>query len=78
MLLYKNVDMCDIESIISKGILSMDECGNDNWSDGKRANNDTSVVYLFKPLGDVNSFPNYSVALLEVDCDANKKNQMLD
>ena len=43
----------------------MDECGNDNWADGKRANNDTSVVYLFKPLGEVNSFPKYGVALLE-------------
>ena len=77
MLLYKNVDICDLESIMSKGILSIEECGNDNWADGKRANNDTSVIYIFKPLGEVNSFPKYGVALLEVDCDA-IKSKMLD
>ena len=46
MLLYKNVDICDLKSIIENGILSMDECGNNNWDEGKRAENDTSVVYL--------------------------------
>lgn len=72
MLLYKNVDICDLNSIMQNGILSMDKCGNNNWADGKRANNDTSVVYLFDPIGKQNSFPKYGVALLEIDCKANK------
>lgn len=71
MKLYKNVDICDLESIMKKGILSIDECRNDNWEDGKRVNNDTSVVYLFDPVGKCNTFPeSYGVALLEVECDA--------
>lgn len=75
MILYKNVDICDLESITKNGILSMDECGNNNWDEGKRADNDTSVVYLFNPIGKQNSFPNYGVALLEVECNA-KENPM--
>lgn len=75
MILYKNVDICDLEPIVKNGILSIDECGNNNWDEGKRANNDTFVVYLFSPIGKQNSFPNYGAALLEVDCDA-KENQM--
>ncbi len=47
MILYKNVDICDLEPIAKNGILSIDECGNNNWDEGKRAENDTSVVYLF-------------------------------
>lgn len=70
MILYKNVDICDLELIIKNGILSMDECGNNNWDEGKRAENDTSVVYLFSPIGKQNSFPNYGTALLEVQCKA--------
>lgn len=70
MMLYKNVDICDLETICKNGILSMDECGNNNWSDGKRSDNSTSVVYLFSPIKNQNSFPNYGVALLEVDCAA--------
>ena len=68
MILYKNVDICDLPSIMQKGVLSMDECGNDNLDTGKRVQNDTSVVYLFSPIGEKNSFPNYGVALLEVEC----------
>ena len=70
MILYKNVDICDLDSIIKNGILSIDECGNNNWNEGKRAENDTSVVYLFSPIGKQNSFPNYGAALLEVECEA--------
>lgn len=70
MLLYKNVDICDLESILKNGILSMDACGNNNWDEGKRSDNDTSVVYLFSPSGVLNSFPKYGVALLECECDA--------
>lgn len=47
MLLYKNVDICDLEPIAKNGILSIDECGNNNWDEGKRAENDTSwYIYL--------------------------------
>lgn len=70
MILYKNVDISDLESIMKNGILSMDECENDNWEDGKRSNNETSVVYLFKPTTEINTFPNYGIALLEIECDA--------
>lgn len=56
MVLYKNVDICDLASIMEKGILSMDACGNDNWLDGKRNKQ--------------NSFPEYGAVLLEVDCSA--------
>lgn len=70
MILYKNVDICDLKSIMENGILSMDECGNNNWDDGKRANNDTSVVYLFDPIDRQNSFPKYGAALLEIETDA--------
>lgn len=75
MILYKNVDICDLESIMQNGILSMDECGNNNWEEGKRADNDTSVVYLFSPIGNNNSFPSYGAALLEVECEA-KENKI--
>lgn len=75
MILYKNVDICDLESIAKNGILSIDECGNNNWNEGKRAENDTSVVYLFSPIGKQNSFSNYGVALLEVQCEA-KENKI--
>lgn len=63
---YKNVDIEDLPSILQKGILSLDVCGNNNWEDGKRAANRTDVVYLFKPLGKQNSFTNYGAVLLEV------------
>lgn len=70
MILYKNVDLCDLQAIAENGILSMDDCKNDNWVSGLRSNNSTQEVYLFSPLGNQNSFPNYGVALLEVDCAA--------
>lgn len=72
MILYKNVDICDLGSIMEKGILSLDACGNNNWDDGKRGENSTSVVYLFHPLTKENSFPEYGAALLEIDCSADR------
>ena len=75
MILYKNVDICDLESIMKNGILSMDECKNNNWDVGKRAENDTSVVYMFDPISRQNSFPSYGVALLEVETEA-EENKM--
>ena len=78
MLLYKNVDIKDLESILKNGILSLNESGNDNWDEDKRANNSCDVVYLFKPLTEENSFCNYGAALLEIDIvdDKVKENQL--
>lgn len=70
MKLYKNVDLCDLDSILEKGLLSANAAKNYNWDNGKRSNNSYDVVYLFSPLGKVNSFPKYGVVLLEVDVDA--------
>ena len=80
MVLYKNVDVKDLESILSKGILSLNVSGNNNWDDGKRADNSCDVVYLFRPLTEENSFCNYGVALLEIDIsdDEIKENQLLE
>ena len=80
MILYKNVDVKDLESILSKGILSLNKSGNNNWDENKRANNSCDVVYLFKPLTDENSFCNYGTALLEINITDNdvKENQLLN
>lgn len=80
MILYKNVDIVDLEYIFKKGILSLNESGNDNWDEDKRANNSCDVVYLFKPLTEENSFCKYGVALLEIDIadDKVKENQLLE
>lgn len=67
MLLYKNVDIIDLESIMTKGILSLNKSRNNNWDDDKRIDNSCDVVYLFKPITDENSFCNYGATLLEID-----------
>lgn len=75
-MLYKNVDVCDLESIMEKGILSLDESGNDNWVSEKRVDNPTDCIYLFQPIEDKpNAFPNYGAALLEVDVEDAKKSE---
>lgn len=76
MILYKNVDVCDLVSILQHGVLSMNASDNDNWLNNKRAKNSTNVVYLFKPIGFQNSFVQYGVVLIEVDVEA-KKDEML-
>ena len=74
MRLYKNVDICDLDSILNQGLLSLDESRNNNWDDDKRANNPTDCVYLFSPIeGKENAFPQYGVALLEVEVDSAEK-----
>lgn len=79
MILYKNVDICDLESILEKGILSLDESGNNNWDVGRRAGNATDCVYLFQPIdGRQNSFTNYGVALLEIDVDDAQKSEFCE
>ena len=74
---FKNVDICDLPSILKKGILSMNASKNYNWSSGKRANNSKDVVYLFRPTGFENSFVRYGIALLEVEVDG-VENELLD
>lgn len=76
MILYKNVDICDLDSILKNGILSFEESKNNNWNEGKRANNPTDRVYLFQPVENKpNSFPKYGVALLEVVVDNAEKSE---
>lgn len=81
MKLYKNVDICDLESILEKGVLSANKCGNYNWDEEKRVENSKDVVYMFKPTSEFNSFPSsYGVALLEIAIDDSlvKENKMED
>jgi len=69
MRLFKNVDICDIESILTLGILPAAELGRDNWDAGRRAANSREVVYLHdSPEGA--SFTRYGAALVEVETDA--------
>ena len=78
MTLYKNVDICDLESIMSKGILSATAAENFNWESDKRSNNSYDVVYLFKPLTEENSFVQYGAALIEIDIDNATENEMTE
>lgn len=73
MKLYKNVDIVDLKSIMTKGILSMKESGNYNWESGHRSDNSEEVVYLFKPVENgKRTFIGYGAALLEVEVNAIK------
>lgn len=75
MILYHNADICNINSIVENGLLSLSKTGNDNW-ERARVDNSRDVVYLFKPTsGDDNVFVNYGIALIEVDVDA-RENEM--
>lgn len=79
MRLYKNVDICDLNSILNEGILSLDESGNNNWEENKRAENPTDCVYLFQSIdGKSNTFPEYGVALLEVEVEDAKKSDFTE
>ena len=71
-MLYKNVDICDLKSIFENGILPLDDCGNDNWDDGRRANNSTNVVYLFSPKLK-NCLHMYGLALLEINANIGER-----
>lgn len=78
MKLYKNVDIADLKKIMEKGLLSLNESGNNNWNNDNRDNNSKDVVYLFVPTTESNSFVNYGAALLEIEMseDEVKKNEM--
>lgn len=43
IVLYKNIDINDLESILEKGILSANNSENYNWEDGNRADNSMDV-----------------------------------
>lgn len=69
MILYKNVDILDLENIMREGILPISKTGNDNWGDGNRSNNSKDMVYLFEALNQGDSFTHYGLVLLEIDID---------
>lgn len=77
MKLYKNVDLKDLEKILSEGILPISKTGND-WDGGKRVNNSKDVVYLAKPKSRFNSFTGYGDVLLEVETDSARSNKLSD
>ena len=77
MKLYKNVDLCDLKSIIKNGILSANECNNFNWEDDGRADNSYDLVYLFEPISDFNTFVKYGLVLLEVEVENAKKSEFV-
>lgn len=77
MKLYKNVDIKDLQAILREGIQPISVTGNNNWSDGKRASNSEDVVYLFETIkGESNTFPQYGMALLEVEVSTAKENEL--
>ena len=67
MKLYKNVDIEDLEKILAEGILPISVTGNDNWSEGKRADNSKGKVFLFEAKRYGDSFVGYGLALIEVE-----------
>lgn len=69
MVLFHNTDLNNLNSIVEKGLLSSNECGVNNWDEGKRAKNSADVVYLFEPIGRQNSFSNLGIALIEAEVD---------
>lgn len=73
MKLYHNCDIIDLEKILEEGLLPLSKTNNDKWENKKRGYNSRECVYLFKPIGKVNSFPNsYGIVLLEVETEANE------
>jgi len=75
--LYKNVDIADLENILKNGILPVSKTGNDNWDESKRVNNAKDSVYLFDTKSNGDSFVNYGLALIEVEVEATR-NKMAD
>ena len=77
MKLFKNVSIIDLVKILKDGILPISKTGNNNWGDGRRADNSTDVVYLHRPAGHENSFTHYGFVLLEVDIDDARESALL-
>lgn len=78
MKLYHNADILDLESILAKGLIPLSKSGNNKWADGRRGNNSTDCVYLFKPVGSENSFTNYGAVLIEVEVEDATVSQMAE
>lgn len=76
MKLFKNVDIEDIQAIMANGILPISVTGNNNWNNNNRANNSCDHVYLFKPTGNLNTFVQYGMLLLEVEVDDATQNEI--
>ncbi len=76
MTLFKNVCIKDLNRILEEGILPISVTGNNDWLDGKRAANSEDVVYLFEAITENNSFPQYGLALLEVEVEDAIKNHI--
>lgn len=76
MKLFVNVDITNLRQILKEGLLPISKTGNDNWEPGKRADNSKEVVYLFAPKTEVNYFPKYGIALLEVEVEAEENELM--
>lgn len=71
MKLYHNCDIIDLEKILEEGLLPLSKTNNDKWENKKRGDNSRECVYLFRPIGKVNSFPSsYGIVLLEVETEA--------
>ena len=67
MKLFKNVDVKDLESIMTRGLLSANAANNHNWDGSNRADNSLDLVYLFSPKTSANSMTHYGTALVEVE-----------
>ena len=79
MKLYKNVSIFDLEKILKEGILPISKTGNDNWDNGRRANNSREVVYLFDTINpEKNVFTRYGAILLEVEVEKIQKNTIAE
>ncbi|AYV94681.1 hypothetical protein [Fusobacterium necrophorum] len=72
MKLYHNCDVADLEKILKEGLQPLSVTKNDRWESNSRGNNSTDVVYLFKPISELNSFPLYGIVLLEVEVEATR------
>lgn len=78
MTLFKNVCIKDLNQILEEGVLPISVTGNNDWPEGRRASNSEDVVYLFEATSSSNSFPQYGLALLEVEVEDAKKNPFLE
>lgn len=67
MKLYANAPIEVLDEIIKDGLQPMSITGNNNWAEGKRADNSKDLVYLFSPISNRNYFPKYGLVLLEIE-----------
>lgn len=73
------VDVNQLNSILSNGILPLSKLDDQEWLSNKRANNSKDVVYLYDPNQEGDAFPQtYGLALLEIEVENATKNKMAD